>query len=350
VSPSHRRTVDVPATVAESSSDGVRPARSRRHRRSSGAVSVRVGAQQIFEIQRARLLHAALGLTVVGGYASVTVSALVSAAGVSRKTFYDHFRDRDDCLLALLHESFSQIGAVVTPAWEAQGGWAQRLRSALVAALGYLESDTASGALLISYLIGRGPMRPELRARVLERLCEVVDEGRSHATPRYELSPLTAEFVVGGVLAVIDAQLRQPSPQLAALVNPLLWTIVLPYLGPAAAGRELARTAPTDRMASAPPVEDPLRRLNMRLTYRTARVLDVIAQSPGVSNTAVAIGAGVSDAGQISKLLTRLAGIGLIENVGPGQPRGGANAWKLTEDGQRLEAAIRRRPVAGRRR
>ena len=340
----------MPATVAGASSDGVRPARSRRRGRTSGAASVRVGAQRIFEIQRARLLHAALGLTVVGGYASVTVSALVSAAGVSRKTFYDHFRDREDCLLALLDESFSQIGAVVVPAWEAQGDWAQRLRSALVAALGYLESDTVSGALVISYLTGRGPMRPELRARVLERLCEVIDEGRLHMAPRYEVPPLAAEFVVGGVLAVIDAQLREPSPQLVALANPLLWTIVLPYLGPGAARRELARTAPTDRLASTPPVEDPLRRLNIRLTYRTARVLEVIAHSPGVSNAAVATGAGVNDQGQISKLLTRLAGIGLIENVGPGQPRGGANAWKLTEDGQRLEEAIRRRPVAGRRR
>ncbi len=41
----------------------------------------------------------------------------------------------------------------------------------------------------------------------------------------------------------------------------------------------------------------------MRLTYRTARVLEGVAGEPGISNRVVAEHAGISDPGQVSKLL-----------------------------------------------
>jgi AcrR family transcriptional regulator len=320
----------------------------RRVATASGPDPSRAG-QRVSGFQRTRLLNAALGLTSAGGWEAATVTAVVTEAGVSRKTFYDLFTDREDCLMALLDEFFSWIAAVLAPVWEAQGSFTERLRGALVAALGFLDSDRAAGALVIAYLVGRGPRRPELRARVLEHLHEAVDEGRLQATARSELSPLTAEVVVGGVLAVLDARLHEPSRDLFALANPLLWMIVLPYLGPGAARRELRRVVPTCPEMSAPPADDPLGGLNMRITYRTGRVLEVIAQSPGASNAAVATEAGITDPGQISRLLARLAGFGLIENVGPWQSAGGPKAWCLTGDGERLEAALTRKSVAGRR-
>jgi DNA-binding IclR family transcriptional regulator len=71
----------------------------------------------------------------------------------------------------------------------------------------------------------------------------------------------------------------------------------------------------------------------MRMTYRTARVLAVIAERPGVSNRAVAEHAGMHDQGQISKLLARLERLGLAENAGDGQAKGESNAWSLTRLG-----------------
>ena len=68
----------------------------------------------------------------------------------------------------------------------------------------------------------------------------------------------------------------------------------------------------------------------MRLTYRTACVLGSIAERSGISNRDVARQAGVSDQGQISKLLARLERLDLIENTGVGHARGEPNAWKLT--------------------
>lgn len=79
---------------------------------------------------------------------------------------------------------------------------------------------------------------------------------------------------------------------------------------------------------------------SIRLTYRTMCALAVIAAQPGLSNSEISELIGISDQGQISKLLARLARHGLIENTGQGQSRGLSNAWRLTPDGGQLERRI----------
>jgi chromosome segregation and condensation protein ScpB len=79
----------------------------------------------------------------------------------------------------------------------------------------------------------------------------------------------------------------------------------------------------------------------MRVTYRTMRVLTVIATQPGLCNSEVGERAGVKDQGQISKLLARLARLGLVENTRRGQAKGLPNAWRLTPRGEQLERATR---------
>jgi chromosome segregation and condensation protein ScpB len=88
------------------------------------------------------------------------------------------------------------------------------------------------------------------------------------------------------------------------------------------------------------PHADPLRDLDMRLTYRTVRVLVAVAAEPGASNRRIAEAAGVSDQGQISKLLARLQHLGLITNMGEGPAKGEPNSWTLTDTGSQVEQAI----------
>jgi DNA-binding IclR family transcriptional regulator len=72
------------------------------------------------------------------------------------------------------------------------------------------------------------------------------------------------------------------------------------------------------------------------------RVLTVIGAQSGLRNTQVAERAGISDQGQVSKLLARLQRLGLIENTGAGHAGGGANAWRLTREGRELRRKIER--------
>src|SRR5260370_27127713 len=111
-------------------------------------------------------------------------------------------------------------------------------------------------------------------------------------------------------------------PILFELLGPLMSMIVLPYLGSRAAGREAGRITP--RPAPRRPARpragavDPLEGLKMRLTYRTVRVLMVIAERPAASNRVIAEQSGITDQGQISKLLGRLARLELVAYKGCG--------------------------------
>jgi DNA-binding MarR family transcriptional regulator len=126
--------------------------------------------------------------------------------------------------------------------------------------------------------------------------------------------------------------------------------IVLPYLGPDIARREQQRSVPPRPRATRTVRErdsgtvlerDALAGIPMRLTYRTALVLEAIAEQPGVSNRTVADYAGISDQGQISKLLARLERLGLVVNDGEGPTKGEPNAWTLTPTGQHVTDGIR---------
>jgi AcrR family transcriptional regulator len=296
--------------------------------------------------QRLRMLSAAAAVAGEQGYDGVSATSVVARARVSRKTFYEVFESREDCLLAVIERALADAAILAGEAYEQQQGWSARLRAGLAGLLTFLEREEA-GALALAYLLGYGPNRIELRAEVLRRLRVLVDQGRAHAGARDSLSPLTGEFVVGGVLATVYAHMqdRRP-PQLVDLLNPLMCMIVLPYLGPGAAARELTRATPERIEPPSRAVTEQLQGLDMRVTYRTARVLEAIRLLPESSNATIAAHANIVDPGQISKLLARLLRLELIENMGAGSAAGEANAWRLTDTGKRLESTVSRK-VAG---
>jgi AcrR family transcriptional regulator len=293
------------------------------------------------------MLSAMLEDVLERGAGNVTVADVVQRSGVSRRTFYENFSDREECFLAALDDALERIAAVLVPAYEGEGrtqrahSWRERIRAALTELLGFLDEDPGAGRLVIVESLAAGPRALERRNRVLERLIAAVDEGRLGAGAS-EPPALTAEGLVGGVASILYARLlaeaRQP---LVGLTNPLTAMIVLPYLGKAAAARELQRPAPPPRTLTARNGSPyPFRDIGMRLTYRTLRVLDAIATNPDASNRLLGEAAGISDQGQISKLLRRLQRLRLIDNVIGAPGKGGPNAWRLTEKGRTVHRAI----------
>jgi hypothetical protein len=218
------------------------------------------------------------------------------------------------------------------------------MRAALGRLLAFLDEEPALASLLLLYAPAAGENVQAARLDVLTELARAVDLGRDVKGANRDAPALTGEAVVGGVLAVVSARVqRSKGEPLGALLGSLMSMIVLPYLGEGAARRELrvrGRPAPPPTRPKVGET-DPLANLDMRLTYRTVRVLMVVAERPGASNREIAEGAGVIDQGQISKLLNRLERLGLVENHGLGQLYGTANAWRLTASGARLERATR---------
>ncbi len=296
---------------------------------------------RVSEIQRQRLLAGMAEVAADRGVGSVTVAHIVARSGVSRRTFYELFSDREDCLLAALDQAIARASTVVLAAYESEARWRERMRAALGALLQLFDEEPAMAGLCVVESLGAGPRALERRTGIVRILIGAVDEGRGEAKSAEDAPPLTAEGVVGAVLAVIHARLVEPNRKpLSPLTPALMSMIVHPYLGQAAAEKELNRPAPQLKTKTRPR-RDPLDGLDMRLTYRTVRVLIAIGSNPQASNRGVATAAGIADQGQISKLLARLENLGLIHNQGAGQAKGAPNAWALTPTGAEVERSMR---------
>jgi AcrR family transcriptional regulator len=300
------------------------------------------------EFQRTRLLDATFALVAAEGYRRLTARRVSDWAGVSNKTFYDLFSDREDCFLAAFDYAIDQLAVVVVPAWEGERDWAAGIRAGLGALLGFLDGEPALRQLVFVEALGAGPRALARRAEVLDVLAGAVDRGRRGAKVGGELPPLTAEGIVGAAFGVIYARLSQEgSEPLVGLLNQLVATIVLPYRGHAAAAREYARLDPglgtVSRSARGGRLAEagkPAVALDFRLTVRTQMVLVAVAEYPGGSNRRVSDVAGVADQGQISRLLARLQGLGLLRNAG-GETLGIPNAWHLTPRGEEIARLTR---------
>lgn len=299
---------------------------------------------QLIEIQRARMLASTFDVLSERGAANVSVAHIVARSGVSRRTFYELFESREDCFLAAYNEALALLAARVLPAYASGQKWRGRIRTGLVALLGFLDEEPAIGRVLVVESLSAGPRSLERLGQVLEQVAAVLDEARTQSASAMSLPPLTAQGLVGGALSLIYTRISRPDEgTLIELTNQLMSMIVLPYLGSAAARRELdqplelaAANRRDARLSS-----DPFKEAGMRLTYRTVRVLLAVAEHPNASNRVLGDAAEIKDQGQISKLLNRLQKVELIFNTGLGPGLGAPNAWSLTPTGQQLLASFR---------
>ncbi len=305
------------------------------------------GYAQIGEIQRARLLAAAVAAVDELGYAGTTVGDITARARVSRRTFYELFANREECLAAVLEDAVALIRVELGGLGLEGRPWRERVREGLWAILAFLDREPVLARVCVVQALRGGPGVLERREELLAGLAGVVDEGCVESARGAGCTPLTAEGVVGAAFAIVYARLlrgeRQP---LTDLTGELTGMIVLPYLGAAVARREHARPAPaglpnaSGEPAVARVVVDPLEGVAMRLTYRTARVLQGVAEHPQASNREIADRAGIHDPGQVSKLLARLERLGLLVNGSGGHAKGEPNAWSLTDKGEGVARSI----------
>ncbi len=336
------------------------------------------GGLYVSELQRGRLLDATFAVVSEEGYRGMAVRKVAERAGVSSKTFYDLFSDREDCFLAAFDHGVAELLARVRSVYEGERDWTARIRAGLGMLLEVLESEPALRKLVFVEALGAGPRVLERRAEVLERLAGVVDEGRvgTEAAGKQLGDPgrsaLTAEGIVGGAFGLIHARLfQQPPEPLIELLNPLMVMIVRPYRGRAAAAREQrgtrtfssGRKSPAGlksparladgRTAPSIGVVRPLGSIgpaDFRLTVRTQMALAAVAElgerGSYPNNREVSEYMGVADQGQVSRLMMRLEAQGLSENTrdarsGQSHTKGLAKAWRLTPAGEAVVQANR---------
>jgi AcrR family transcriptional regulator len=199
---------------------------------------------QASELHRERILSAMVQVASEHGTESATVPRVIARAGVSRKTFYGLFENRDDCLTALVDEAVATATVRVDAADDPQASWPDRVRAGLVALLELVDEQPRLARLCIAQALAHPTVLTE-RRDVLDMLTRIIDEGRRACGAPGTPAPLAAESVLGGALGLIHAQLSVPDHRsLVEPLSPLMSLVVLRYLGASDAFEEQCQPRP----------------------------------------------------------------------------------------------------------
>src|SRR5580693_1334628 len=107
--------------------------------RRPGPAGPQGGGVYLSRLQYTRLLDAALVVVAEEGYKGISATRVSARAGMSSKTFYDLFADREDCFLAVFDRAAGELVTVAAPVWAAEDEWVERVRGALIVLLASLE-------------------------------------------------------------------------------------------------------------------------------------------------------------------------------------------------------------------
>jgi AcrR family transcriptional regulator len=192
--------------------------------------------------QRNRILNAMVQTAGQEGYGTARIAEVIAHAGVSRKAFYEHFEDKEDCFVAAYEHALNPLLNLTLQAFESQDGWANRLRAALAALLNALAQDPPVARVCFVEVMAAGPKAVARRNQAMRSLAEVCASTGSQDDEARELPPVALLGLVGGLAEILYQEIfAGATAELPDLIPDLMYTAVLPILGPAAAERELKR-------------------------------------------------------------------------------------------------------------
>jgi AcrR family transcriptional regulator len=148
------------------------------------------------------MLDAVVVAVAESGFAETTVADVVSLAGVSRRTFYEHFDDKLDCFLAAYETRADAVLEHIESEVLALGngaGWRERVSAGLRAYVERLAGEPTFARVLNVDVLGAGPRALALRERILGRF---VAQYRGLGADEQLLRAL-----VGGIAELVQARL-----------------------------------------------------------------------------------------------------------------------------------------------
>ena len=207
----------------------------KRRRESHQLPAGRHGLSRQFVVsnQRERILAAVAEVCSSSGYVAMSVEDIVVTSGVSRRTFYDNFRGKEDVYLAAYDEVVNQLLTRVSDAYNEADGLVAKVRDSLATLLDFIADEPAFADMCIVEVMAAGANAIERRNRTMAAFAELIEQAASAELPKSKLPPaLTAETLVGGIYEVIYARVLQGhGTELPALLPDLLFSVLLPYLG-----------------------------------------------------------------------------------------------------------------------
>jgi AcrR family transcriptional regulator len=174
------------------------------------------GAEPAPNEHRARLLQAMASVAAAQGLAATSIAAVVAEAGVSKRTFYEHFADKDACFLALYRAASASALRTLRESVQAERPWQDQVEHALGAYLAHLAAGPQLIRMLFVEIHHLGPAGATVRREVMQHLADYMLETINAETTA--LTPTMAMAAVGGIHElVLQAIERGEAAQLERL-------------------------------------------------------------------------------------------------------------------------------------
>jgi AcrR family transcriptional regulator len=190
---------------------------------------------------RERLLEAMLSELGERGYEAMSVAEALNGAGVSRADFEAEFADKDACLFAAYEQLTARLARRTTEGC-ARGEWPARVRRGLEA---LLEELAAAPALARVAIRAFPTISPEARSRYqdfVESFTPLLREGREFVEGGAELPREVEMLAVGAAEAIVFEEIEAGrAAELGGLAPEILFSVLVPFLGPKAASVEMQR-------------------------------------------------------------------------------------------------------------
>jgi AcrR family transcriptional regulator len=196
----------------------------------------------VVQNQRERILSAVGDVVSVAGYRDMSVEDVIVTAGISRRTFYEHFKNKQDAFLAAYDAVLLQLLSLVQDAIEQEQTFTARMRAGLSAFLDFLAREPGFARMCIVEALAAGPDAIARRNGAMAAFAALISDNAHELGTPVEPQPLTAETIVGGIYEVVYTRIvRGDIRQLPGLLPDLLYPALLPYEGKEAAISEYKR-------------------------------------------------------------------------------------------------------------
>ena len=174
------------------------------------------------------------------GFKEVPVAAVIRRAGVSRKTFYEHYASKEDAFVALYEHELERLFAPTLQAFAGTEAWVDRLRTALGVLLGGLANDPVAARICFIEVLAAGPKALARRSTAMATLDPLFEADNVTTAAGSSRPRAVTVGAIGYLSEVLNREIAAGRvEQLPELRAELMYTLTLPFLGPRGATREL---------------------------------------------------------------------------------------------------------------
>jgi AcrR family transcriptional regulator len=164
------------------------------------------------------------------GYHAATVDGLAASAGLSMGRFYELFGGKKPCFEIVLDLLLEEEEAAVLAAVDPAAPWPRRVEETLEALLERADAHPDAARMILVEAQCGGPVASARYQGLIERLSEVLREGRCFLANRTEPAPTHEFAVVSGIAFVLASRLRHREPLLeCGLAGDLSGLLLEPY-------------------------------------------------------------------------------------------------------------------------